>query len=138
MIKMLAPLVMASCASESSVASLPCAFTTENCEVDRPARARAWDRYGASNSVYRAEVTVSGRMTATLPLPRPASGLSCDMADMVRLRALTEIDGTAAELELPLPVPALDDEELLQPAAARHKATDTDATAAPFLATGII
>jgi hypothetical protein len=60
------------------------------------------------------------------------------MADMVRLRALIEIDGTAAELELPLPVLVLDDVELLQAAAARHKASDTDATAAPFLATGII
>jgi hypothetical protein len=59
------------------------------------------------------------------------------MADSVRLRELTEMDGTAAELELPLPALVLD-EELLQPAAARHKATDTDATAAPFLATGII
>src|SRR5579862_1212600 len=93
MIRTLAPLVMASWASESSVASLPCALTTENCDVDRPARARAWDRYGASNSVYRAEVTVSGRITATLPLPIGASGLSCDMADMVRLSWVTEMDG---------------------------------------------
>jgi hypothetical protein len=56
----------------------------------------------------------------------------------VRLRALTEMDGTAAELELPLPGLVLDDVELLQAAAARHKASDTDATAAPLLATGII
>ena len=44
MIRTLAPLVMAAWASESSVASLPWAFWTENCEVDRPARASAWDR----------------------------------------------------------------------------------------------
>jgi hypothetical protein len=59
------------------------------------------------------------------------------MADMVRLSELIEMDGTEAELEPPLAA-VLDEPELLQPAAARHKATDTDATAAPFLATGII
>ena len=37
MISTLAPLVMASCASVSSVASLPCAFCTENCDGDSPA-----------------------------------------------------------------------------------------------------
>ena len=46
--------------------------------------------------------------------------------------------GTAElELELELLL-ALEDEELLQAAAARHTASDTDATAAPFLATRII
>ncbi|MGD0245322.1 MAG: hypothetical protein ABSB59_34070 [Streptosporangiaceae bacterium] len=61
------------------------------------------------------------------------------MADMVRLSELTEMDGTAAlELLLPPLLAVLDEPELLQPAAARHKATDTDATAAPFLATGIM
>jgi hypothetical protein len=57
----------------------------------------------------------------------------------VRVSELTEIDGTIApeELEGELPLPALVEEELLQAAAARHKASDTDTTA-PFLATRII
>jgi hypothetical protein len=55
------------------------------------------------------------------------------------LSELADMDGTAAlELLLVPPVLVLEDVELLQPAAARHKASDTDATAAPFLATGII
>ncbi len=79
-------------------------------------------------------------MTATLPLPREARGFSVASVDMVRSNEPTEIDGTVAvdELELEealvLPPVALEDEELLQAAAARHKASDTDATA-PFLAT---
>ena len=89
--------------------------------------------------MYLAEVTVSGRMTATLPLPALASGLRDDMAEKVRLSELTDMDGTAPlELLLVPPVLVLEDVELLQAAAARHKASDTDATAAPCLATGII
>ena len=38
----LAPLVMASCASASSVASLPCAFCTENWVGESPASDSAW------------------------------------------------------------------------------------------------
>jgi hypothetical protein len=57
---------------------------------------------------------------------------------MVLSNELTEIVGTAAdELEaeaLVLPPLADEDEELLQAAAARHKASDTDVTTAPFLA----
>src|SRR5580693_2014486 len=131
MIRTLAPLVMASRASESSVASLPCAFTTEYCEGVSPAVARAWLRDGASNSVYRAEDTVSGRMTATLPLPVAAMGLK------VRSSWVIEIDGTVpAELEEPEVELELLDElaELLQAAAARHRASVAD-TASPFLAT---
>jgi len=60
------------------------------------------------------------------------------IAEKVRLSELIEMDGVAAEeLEVLLPL-ALEDEELLQAAAARHTASDTDATAAPFLATLII
>jgi hypothetical protein len=91
--------------------------------------------------VYRAEVTVSGRMTATLPLPWEARGFSAAIADKVRSNWPTEIDGTVPADELELLVaealllgPELEEEELLQAAAARHKASDTDATA-PFLAT---
>ena len=142
----LAPLVMAVWARENSVASLPCAFCTEICEVERPASPSACVRYGASNSVYRAEVTVSGRMTATLPLPAAARGFSADSAEKVRSNWVTEIDTVAppelealAELEAELEVPlALEDEELLQAAAARHKASATDVATAPFLAIRII
>jgi hypothetical protein len=34
--------------------------------------------------VYRAEETVSGRRTATLPLPADASGFSVDIAEKLR------------------------------------------------------
>ena len=74
------------------MASLPCAFTTEYCEGERPARARAWVRYGASNSVYRAEETVSGMMAATLPLPAAARALSAAIALKVRFRLVIEMD----------------------------------------------
>src|SRR2546423_15180268 len=84
MIRTVAPLVMAVCASESWVASLPCAFCTVNCEDDRPAAVSAWVRYGASNWTDRAEVTGSGRMTATLPLPAAASGFRTDIAEKSR------------------------------------------------------
>ena len=102
MMSTLAPLVMASWASVNSVESLPCAFCTVNCEGERPASARAWVRYGASNSVYRAEVTVSGRITATLPLPLAASGFRLDIAEKVRSSELTEIVGVDPLLELEL------------------------------------
>ena len=60
------------------------------------------------------------------------------MAEKVRLSELIETVGVIAEeLELLLLL-AVEDEELLQAAAARHTASDTDATAAPFLATLII
>ena len=44
---------------------------------------------------------MSGRMTATLPLPRAARGLSVVMAEKELLSELTEICGTGAELEPP-------------------------------------
>jgi hypothetical protein len=59
------------------------------------------------------------------------------MAEKVRFSELTETVGVIAE-ELELVLLALVEEELLQAAAARHTASDTDATAAPFLATLII
>jgi len=98
-------------------------------------------RYGASNWVYRAEETVSGRMTATLPLPAAVSGFSADIAEKSRVNWATEIDTVAPDEELALlELPPLGelDEELLQAAAARHKASDADATTAPFLAILII
>jgi hypothetical protein len=75
-----------------------------------------------------------------------ARGFSAAIAEKVRSNELTEIDGAvppdevleADALVLVLPPLALEDEELLQAAAARHKASDTDATPAPFVATRII
>jgi hypothetical protein len=59
------------------------------------------------------------------------------MAEKVRFSELIETVGVAEELEVLLLL-ALVEAELLQAAAARHTASDTDATAAPFLATLII
>ena len=75
-----------------------------------------------------------------MPLPRAARGFSVAIADMVLSNELTEMDGTVADDELEaealllVPPLAVEDEELLQAAAARHKASDTDVTTAPFLA----
>jgi hypothetical protein len=80
---------------------------------------------------------VSGRIAATFPLPIEASGFSVAIAEKVRLSELIEIDGTAVD-EPVLLLLALVEAELLQAAAARHTASDTEATAAPFLATRIM
>ena len=74
---------------------------------------------------------MSGRMTATLPLPAAASGFSAAIARRVRSNWATEIDTVAADDELAglllLPLEAEDEELLLQAAAARHAASDADA-----------
>ena len=75
-----APLVMAVWASLNWVASLPSAFCTLYCDVVSPAFGNDSFRYGASNSTYRVDDTVSGRITATLPLPLAARGLSFAIA----------------------------------------------------------
>ena len=82
---------------------------------------------------------MSGRMTATLPLPAEASAFSADIAAKVRSNWSTEIDTeppdealALLELVLPPELDVVDDE--LHAAAARHKASDADATTAPFLA----
>ena len=80
---------------------------------------------------------MSGRIAATFPLPIEASGFSVAIAEKVRLSELIEIDGTAVD-EPVLLLLALVEAELLQAAAARHTASDTEATAAPFLATRIM
>lgn len=74
-------------------------------------------RYGASNSTYRVDDTVSGRITATLPLPRAASGLSVAMADRLLFSWLSESWGTGAEL-----LPDEPDEPPLLPQAAMIRA----------------
>src|SRR5215469_11696536 len=100
----LAPLVMSDCASLNCVESLPSAFWITTSEEDRPAVLSALDRYGASNSTYRVEVTVSGRITATRPLPAEATDLRPAIAEKLLLRSLTEMDAAAAPGEL---VPAV-------------------------------
>jgi hypothetical protein len=66
-------------------------------------------------------------------------GFSAAIAVKFRSNWATEIDTVVppdAEL-LVLPLGALEDEEL-HAAAARHRASDADATTAPFLTVGII
>ena len=76
-----APLVMSVCASVSWVASLPRAFWTMMSELGSPAAVSAFVMSGWSNSTYRVELTVSGMIAATLPLPDLAKLLSCFMAE---------------------------------------------------------
>jgi hypothetical protein len=74
-------------------------------------------------------------------LPAAARGFSTDIAVKFRSNWATEIDTVVPPVELGLllpPLGALEDEELLQAAAARHKASDADATTAPLLTIGII
>jgi hypothetical protein len=71
------------------------------------------------------------------------SGFSTDIADRVRSNWATEIDTVAPDDELAgLLLLPLEGEEvellLLQAAAARHTASDADATTAPFLTIRII
>src|ERR1700742_429818 len=122
----LAPLVMSDCASDSWVASEPRAFWMMKSELDSPAWVNACFRYGASNSTYRVEDVVSGRITATEPLPALATDLSCAIAEKELLRSLIEIDAplalplepeVAAELEAGAAAELLELLELLQPAA---------------------
>jgi len=70
-----------------------------------------------------------------LPLPSAASDFRSAIASKVRFSWPTESDGVAAEDELVLLLELVDElEELLQAAAARHKASVADSTS-PFLAT---
>src|SRR6201999_2447893 len=128
MIRTVAPLVMSSWASVNSVESLPCAFCTENCDDLSPAAVRALVRYGASNSVYRAEVTVSGRMTPTLPLPLAASDLSWDIAEKSRVKSDVEMLGVLPDE--PPRAEALDDGDELPPPLLLHAARATPAVTA--------
>src|SRR5579875_393378 len=98
----LAPLVMAVWAMLNCVESLPSAFSTVRSEAGRPAVVKACLRYGASNSTYRVEVVVSGRITVTPPLPAAATDLRPAIALKELLRSLTEIDAAALELLLAL------------------------------------
>src|ERR1700722_9314884 len=93
MISTVAPLVMSDCAMLTCVASLPSAFCTVRFDDGSPAAANAAFRYGASNSAHRADDVVSGRMTATLPLPSGTSDASALSALNEGLIWLTVSDG---------------------------------------------
>jgi hypothetical protein len=78
-----------------------------NWELVRPAMVKAFVKNGASNSVYRAEDTVSGSTTPTRPLPCDARPVSDDMALKSRVNELmdrlaelegAEVAGEAAEV----------------------------------------
>jgi hypothetical protein len=122
---------MAVWASLNWVASLPSAFCTVYCDDVSPAFWNDSFRYGASNSTYRVDDTVSGRITAMLPLPLATRGLSVAMAENVLLIWLSDSCGTAA-LELP-PAELLG--ELLPQAAMTRAALPATAVSATFLVT---
>src|SRR5665213_947945 len=85
-----APDVISDWASVSWVESLPWAFWMIVSELLSPAAANALVRYGASNSVYRDDVTVSGRITATLPLPADVTDLRLAMVVKSLVNVVTD------------------------------------------------
>src|SRR5580693_2062663 len=98
-----APLVMSDCASVRNVESDPPAFWMMMSDAGTPAASSAFFSIGWSNSTYRVELVVSGRIAATFPLPLVPSGLSTFSAVNVLLNELAEIVGVPLdELELEL------------------------------------
>jgi hypothetical protein len=94
--------------------------------------------YGASNSTHQVDEVVSGRMTATLPLPDDASELSLLSAVNEGSMSPMEIDGALAAAVgladvLVEPVAALVLELLLELQAAIRSAAATLAVASPAL-----
>ena len=92
-------------------------------DAGTPAASSAFFSIGWSNSTYRVELVVSGRIAATFPLPLAPSGLSTFSAVNVLLNELAEIVGVPPdELEAALvllvallpPPPEDDDVELLE------------------------
>src|ERR1700722_7918105 len=96
MISTVAPLAMADCAMLTCTASLPSAFCTLRSDDGSPAAANAAFRYGASKNCHRVDDVVSGRMTATFPLPLGASTASAFRALNEGLISLTVRDGSTA------------------------------------------
>jgi hypothetical protein len=66
--------------------------------LGRPAADIAFFKYGSSNSTYRVELVVSGRIAATAPLPWDASGFSCAIAEKSFVNDVVESAGTFPEL----------------------------------------
>src|ERR1700749_427832 len=106
----LAPLVMSVLASDRNVESDPWAFWMMMSDDGTPAASSAFLRSGWSNSTYRVELVVSGRIAATLPLPLCPSGFRpCSPAKSL-LDAGTESVGVLPEPPLVLvPLPEPDD-----------------------------
>ncbi len=103
-----APLVMSLCASVRNVESDPPAFWMMMSDAGTPAASNAFFSIGWSNSTYRVELVVSGRIAATFPLPLAPSGFSTFSAVNVLLNELAEIVGVPLdELELALLVALL-------------------------------
>jgi hypothetical protein len=61
-----------------------------------PAFSNASARYGASNSTYRADDVVSGRITPTLPLPFAVNEVRAVMAEKSLVKPLAEVEAGAA------------------------------------------
>src|ERR1700749_1485942 len=88
-----APLVMSDCASGRNVESDPPAFWMMMSDEGTPAASSAFFSIGWSNSTYRVELVVSGRIAATLPLPLLPRDCSTFSAVNVLLNELAEIVG---------------------------------------------
>ena len=72
-------------------------------DAGTPAASNAFLSIGWSNSTYRVELVVSGRIAATFPLPLAPSDFSTFSAVNVLLNELAEIVGVPLdELELAL------------------------------------
>ena len=85
-------------------------------EDGRPAAAAAFFRSGASNSTYRVELVVSGRIAATLPLPDAVRDFNAFIAEKSFVNDVTEMPGVAVPPEdvlVALVVPAAELEVLL-------------------------
>src|ERR1700754_110459 len=84
-------------------------------DAGTPAARSAFLMSGWSNSTYRVELVVSGRIAAILPLPEAAS----DFRAAIAVKSLVNDDVAAAEL-----VPAADD--VVPPPAAADELVDDD------------
>ena len=111
---------MALSASVTNVESLPRAFSTVMSELDIPAASAAFLMSGASNSTYRVELVVSGRIAAIFPCPAATNGLSAAIAVKSFVNCVVEMVGVDELVELDVVVVLvveLDDDELPHPAA---------------------
>ena len=89
-------------------------------ELDIPAASAAFLMSGASNSTYRVELVVSGRIAAIFPCPAATNGLSAAIAVKSFVNCVVEMVGVDELVELDVVVVLvveLDDDELPHPAA---------------------
>ena len=96
----------AAAAAAALLVAAGCSSSTTSSSSSAPAAVKACFRYGASNSTYRVEDVVSGRITVTPPLPAAATDLSCAIAENELSRSLTEIapapDVAAGDVAVPV------------------------------------